>query len=51
MGSGSTVAAAESLGVLCVGVERHREYFEMSMKAIPKLATIVVPSDQRLLAF
>ena len=36
----STVAAAESLGLSCVGVERHREYFDLSLEAIPKLALI-----------
>jgi len=40
MGSGSTVAAAESLGLSCIGVERHREYFDLSLKAIPKLARL-----------
>lgn len=37
MGSGSTVAAAEAVGLTCVGVERHQPFFEMSKKAIPKL--------------
>ena len=49
MGSGSTVAAAEAIGVSCIGVERHREYFETSLTAIPKLAGIDVPQSQRLL--
>lgn len=49
MGSGSTVAAAEALGVACIGVERHREYFEMSLKAIPKLAAVVTKESQRSL--
>ena len=38
MGSGSTVAAAEAVGVCCIGIERHTEYYEMSGTAIPKLA-------------
>jgi len=38
MGSGSTIAAGEAVGVKCVGVERHREYFEMAKSAIPALA-------------
>ena len=29
MGAGSTVAAAEALGLCAVGVERHQEYFEL----------------------
>jgi site-specific DNA-methyltransferase (adenine-specific) len=49
MGSGSTVAAAEALGISSIGVERHREYFEVSQKAIPKLAAIVVPQAAALL--
>ena len=49
MGSGSTVAAAEALGIPCIGVERHREYFELSLKAIPKLAAIGVRQAEVLL--
>ena len=44
MGSGSTVAAAEALGLSCIGVERYPEYFEMCKKAIPKLAALPVES-------
>ncbi len=47
LGSGSTVAAAEAVGATCVGVERHRPYFDLSIKAIPKLAAIVTKDDQR----
>lgn len=42
MGSGSTVAAAEALGLACVGIERHRDYFDMARAAIPKLASGVI---------
>ncbi len=38
MGSGSTVAAAESIGYSCVGIERHLEYYELANDAIPQLA-------------
>jgi len=38
MGSGSTVAAAESIGYSCVGIERHLEYYELAKEAIPHLA-------------
>jgi site-specific DNA-methyltransferase (adenine-specific) len=38
MGSGATVAAAESLGLHCVGVERYQDYFDMASEAIPALA-------------
>jgi site-specific DNA-methyltransferase (adenine-specific) len=40
MGSGSTVAAAEALGLACIGVERFADYFEMSRTAIPRLAQV-----------
>jgi site-specific DNA-methyltransferase (adenine-specific) len=40
MGSGSTVAAAEALGLHSIGVERYVDYFEMSRAAIPRLAAI-----------
>lgn len=40
MGSGSTVAAAEAVGVRCVGVERYADYYEMSRRAISQLAAI-----------
>jgi site-specific DNA-methyltransferase (adenine-specific) len=38
MGSGSTVAAAEALGLSCIGVERYSDYYHMSKTAIPQLA-------------
>ena len=37
MGSGSTIAACEALGIEGIGVERHRDYFDMARTAIPKL--------------
>jgi site-specific DNA-methyltransferase (adenine-specific) len=45
-GSGSTVAAAEAVGVSAVGVERFADYYEMSLEAIPKLAAIQVPREE-----
>jgi len=45
MGAGSTVAAAESLGLTCIGVERHRTYFEMAIQAIPRLASLEIDAD------
>jgi len=42
MGSGSTVAAAEAVGARCIGVERHAEYYESALAAIPKLAALKV---------
>lgn len=43
MGSGSTVAAAEAVGLTCVGVERVADYFELAFRAVPQLAGIKVP--------
>ena len=37
MESGSTIAAAESIGYSSIGIERHREYYELVEHAIPKL--------------
>jgi site-specific DNA-methyltransferase (adenine-specific) len=37
MGSGSTVAAAEAVGLHSIGVERYSDYYEMSCIVIPKL--------------
>ncbi|MDQ3685965.1 MAG: site-specific DNA-methyltransferase [Acidobacteriota bacterium] len=45
MGSGSTVAAAEALGLQAVGVERHAEYYELSRRAIPKLSGVKIQSE------
>lgn len=42
MGSGLTVAAAEAMGLHCVGVERHAGYFEASADVIPRLAALGV---------
>ena len=52
MGSGSTVAAAEAVGVSCIGVERHQEYYALASEAILKLAGLapsVPKKDQTLL--
>jgi len=40
MGSGSTLAAAEALGVESIGIERSGDYFKLACKAIPKLAML-----------
>lgn len=46
MGSGSTIAAAEALGLQSVGIERHADYFEMSRAAIPKLTALKVKAGE-----
>jgi site-specific DNA-methyltransferase (adenine-specific) len=40
MGSGSTVAAAEAIGYSCVGVERHKQYFDDAPDNIEKLKVL-----------
>jgi site-specific DNA-methyltransferase (adenine-specific) len=49
MGSGSTVAAAEAVGVRCIGIERYTEYYEMSRTAIPKLAALKTQTELKIL--
>ena len=39
-GSGSTIAAANACNLTCIGVERHREYFELGSNAVPLLAKV-----------
>jgi site-specific DNA-methyltransferase (adenine-specific) len=47
MGSGSTIAAAEAVGVSSVGVERNRDYYKLAQKAIPQLKALEVPLVDR----
>lgn len=42
MGSGSTVAAAEYLGLPSIGIERHPEYYQLSIEAVPRLTQLEV---------
>lgn len=51
MGSGSTIAAAEAVGYTGIGLERHQEYYELSLQAVPKLAEIPTKELQLPLAF
>ncbi len=46
MGSGSTIAACEAIGVGSIGVERHHEYFELAKRAIPRLKAIETDADE-----
>ena len=39
-GSGSTIAACEAVGACGIGVERHREYFDLACKAAARLAAV-----------
>lgn len=40
MGSGSTIAAAEAMGLNAIGAERYLDYFSMASKSIPALAAL-----------
>ncbi|MCB0205483.1 MAG: site-specific DNA-methyltransferase [Caldilineae bacterium] len=51
MGSGSTVAAAEFLGYNAIGLERRREYFEMSRTAVRDLSILATTEDQLSFSF
>ena len=46
MGAGSTIAAAEAMGLDSIGIERHAEYYEVSRTAIPRLAALTIEDDQ-----
>jgi len=45
MGSGSTVAAAEYVGLHSIGMERDEKFFAMAEKGVPALARIEVDDD------
>jgi site-specific DNA-methyltransferase (adenine-specific) len=42
MGSGSTIAAADSLGLKSIGLEINDEYFKLAKRAVPRLSKLVV---------
>lgn len=46
MGSGSTIAAAEAMGYLAVGLERLDEYYAMSLEAIPQLRQVISETNK-----
>lgn len=43
MGSGSTIAAAEAIGLCGVGIERFQDYYDMARVAIPRLTYLGIP--------
>ena len=45
-GSGSTIAAGESMGIQCVGIEKNVDYFKTAKANIEQLSKISVPHDQ-----
>jgi len=48
MGAGSTVAAAQAVGISAMGVERNHQYFELATKAIPRLKAIQISGVDEL---
>jgi site-specific DNA-methyltransferase (adenine-specific) len=40
MGSGSTIAAAEAMGLHAIGAEKYLDYFNLAVRAVPELAKI-----------
>jgi site-specific DNA-methyltransferase (adenine-specific) len=48
MGAGSTVAAAEAVGVRAVGIEQNPEYFDLAVAAIPRLREVATPEIDSL---
>jgi site-specific DNA-methyltransferase (adenine-specific) len=48
MGSGSTIAACEAVGVQGIGIERHAEYFDLARGSVQRLQSVQVPRVDRL---
>ena len=48
MGSGSTIAAAASLGVRSVGLEIDKEFFQLAERAIPQLVELHAQQSMEL---
>lgn len=46
MGSGSTIAAAEAMGLNAIGVERYDKYFDVACQAVPKLSRLKIGQNQ-----
>lgn len=51
MGSGSTVAAAEAMGLNAIGIERHDKYFDIASQAIPKLSALKIGQSQMVFEY
>ncbi len=50
MGAGSTIAAANAIGVRAIGIERQQEYHDLAKRAVPRLAQLRVPGTDCLVA-
>lgn len=50
-GSGSTVAAAEALGLQSIGIERHENYYQLSTQGVPGLAELTINQAQLSLLY
>jgi site-specific DNA-methyltransferase (adenine-specific) len=48
MGGGSTIAAACAVGYHSIGIESDAEFYRMAVRAIPRLAALVVNEDRIL---
>jgi site-specific DNA-methyltransferase (adenine-specific) len=48
MGAGSTVAAAEAVGVRAIGIERSPEYFNLASVAVSRLRALQIPRVDEL---
>ena len=46
MRSGSTIAAAEALGLSSIGIERYASYYAMSRIAVPRLSMLKVQLEK-----
>ncbi len=50
MGSGSTIAAIEAVGLCGIGIERYCNYYQQAAKAIPRLKALEVPKADKIAA-
>jgi site-specific DNA-methyltransferase (adenine-specific) len=48
MGAGSTIAAANAVGISAVGIERDEAFFELARNAVPRLSRLHVPESDGL---
>ncbi len=48
MGAGSTIAAAEAVGVPAIGVERNQEFFNIARNTITRLSALQIPGVDEL---